>query len=411
MAAPTTLTPRGPLRHASHLLRPSALPALSVALERDARLRARRLTAAAADAMRERRHPTRERMRALQARPGGELRWRTVPVPPPPGPAGALVRPLAVATCDLDRMILLGASPFALPLCVGHECVAEVLSVGSDVATVAVGQRVVVPFQISCGTCPSCAADHPGNCAAVPPISMYGFGVAGGHWGGAVADVLAVPFADGMLVALPDGIDPAAAASVADNVADGYRHIGPFLPSLLARDPDARVLIVAAMARHLVTPSVPLYAGLTALALGARDVTLADARPEVRRMADSLGLRAVTPADAARMAAAPLVVDASASAAGLRLALDRTAPDGTCSSIGGLYKHVKLPLSVMYGRNASLHVSRTHARAFIPAILELMVSGKLAPELVTTLTAPMDDAPAALGEHMRGASVKTVLTA
>ena len=61
---------------------------------------------------------------------------------------------------------------------------------------------------------------------------MYGFGIAGGLWGGVIADQLAVPFADAMLVPLPDGIDVVAAASVADNVSDGYRHVAPHLPAL-----------------------------------------------------------------------------------------------------------------------------------------------------------------------------------
>lgn len=79
---------------------------------------------------------------------------------------------------------------------------------------------------------------------------MYGFGVGGGHWGGAVSDQLAVPFAEAMLVPLPEGIDPAAAASVADNVSDGYRHVGPHLPETLRRDPGADVLIVASLQRR-----------------------------------------------------------------------------------------------------------------------------------------------------------------
>jgi alcohol dehydrogenase len=108
--------------------------------------------------------------------------------------------PLPVATCDLDRPLALGATPFPLPLRFGHECVAEVLSVGDQVARLRPGQRVVVPFQISCGSCSPCQAGHTGNCASVPPISMYGFGVAGGHWGGALSDQLAVPYADAMLV-------------------------------------------------------------------------------------------------------------------------------------------------------------------------------------------------------------------
>ena len=82
----------------------------------------------------------------------------------------------------------LGATPFLTPLHFGHECVAEVLSVGSEVTECRPGQRVVVPFQISCGACAACSAGRTGNCHTVPPISMYGFGVAGGHWGGAVAE-------------------------------------------------------------------------------------------------------------------------------------------------------------------------------------------------------------------------------
>ena len=274
-----------------------------VALERAADLRARRLADAVRDRLRQRRRPTRPRMRALVARPGGRLGWRSVPEPPAPGPTARIVHPVAVATCDLDRAIALGATPFPLPLHFGHECVAEVVSVGERVTSVRPGQRVVVPFQISCGECGPCRAGHTANCARVPPISMYGFGLAGGHWGGALSDLLAVPFADAMLVALPDNIDPGAAASVADNVADGHRHVAPHLPALLARDPDAEVLIVAAVRpRSLYSASVPLYAGLIARALGARHVTLADARPAIRAQAEGLGLHAIAPRQMRRRA-------------------------------------------------------------------------------------------------------------
>jgi alcohol dehydrogenase len=125
---------------------------------------------------------------------------------------------------------------------------------------------------------------------------MYGFGVGGGHWGGALSDRLAVPFADAMLVVLPDAIDPIAAASVADNVADGYRHIAPRLPVLLQRDRDGRVRIVGSPEkRSPYSASVALYAGLVALALGARHVELTDARLWVRAHAARLGLEALTP--------------------------------------------------------------------------------------------------------------------
>lgn len=137
-----------------------------VALERDAGLRIRRLTAAARDGARQRVRPTRPRMRALVATSVGRLVWRNVPQPPPPGPLGAIVHPIAIATCDLDRRLVMGATPFPLPLHFGHECVAEVLSVGEKVTSLRPWQRVIVPFQISCGSCTACAAGRRQTVAA-----------------------------------------------------------------------------------------------------------------------------------------------------------------------------------------------------------------------------------------------------
>ncbi|MEA2168331.1 MAG: hypothetical protein QOF76_1631 [Solirubrobacteraceae bacterium] len=331
-------------------------------------------------------HPERKTLRALELRPGGTFRWRAVAPLRAPKPLAAVVRPIAVATCDMDRPIALGATPFPAPLCFGHECVAEVLAVGSKVRTVRAGDRVVVPFQISCGACPKCGAGHTGNCTRVPPISMYGFGLAGGHWGGAIADELAVPFADGMLVPLPTGIDPVAAASVSDNVSDAWRHIGPHVQR------DSRVLILSAMRDHLFTASVPLYAGLIA-------------------QAAALGIAAVTRSGARKLDPVELVMDSTTTGAGLRFAMTKVAPDGVCSSVGSLHKTAKLPFSAIYGRNATLHIGRAHARAVIPHVLELMTSGRLRPERVTTVVAPMDDAVKAMTEHARGGTTKTILTA
>ena len=327
------------------------------------------------------------------------------------GAAGAIVHPIAVATCDLDRSLGLGATPFALPLHFGHECVAEVLSVGERVTTVRPGQRVVVPFQINCGDCPPCRQGRTGNCASLPPISMYGFGVGGGHWGGVVSDQLLVPYADAMLVPLPDGVDPAAAASVADNVSDGYRHVAPYADDLLARDADADVLIVAGISRRpVVTASVPLYAGLIARSLGLRHVHVVDSRVGVREHAAALGLRPLKPSQARRHPPAPLAIDTSGTPAGLRMALRHTARDGICSSAGGLHASARIPTGTLFGRNATYRVARTHVRTLIPQVLELMSAGRLQPEQVTTHLAKLDDAPRAIRDHvLRGEATKTVL--
>jgi hypothetical protein len=62
---------------------------------------------------------------------------------------------------------------------------------------------------------------------SVPFEAAYGWGPTAREWGGFLADVVAVPWADHMLCPLPEGVDPIAAAGVADNVTDAWRSVGP----------------------------------------------------------------------------------------------------------------------------------------------------------------------------------------
>jgi alcohol dehydrogenase len=402
--------PRGWARHLAGTASPTGLTASGVALEHKRALRGWRLASAARDRAGQRLRRTRARMRALSVAPGGRFAWSDVPVPPRPAADAALVHPLAIATCDLDRPLALGATPFLLPLHFGHECVAEVLEVGERVTTVGAGERVIVPFQISCGSCPRCRAGLTANCESVPPLSMYGFGVGGGHWGGVVSDQLAVPYADAMLVPLPYGVDAAAAASVADNISDAYRHIGPHLPRLLERDPEAEVLILGANTRRSTfSASLSLYTGLIARALGARRIRLVEARRAVRAQAERLGLTALPVTELRGLSPAPLVIDAGGSARGLRTALSLTAQDGICTSSGGLHNNARIPSGLLFGRNVTFHVGRTNARAVIPQVLELLVQRRLRPESVITDLGALDDAPRALRSHVLGDATKTVL--
>ena len=110
----------------------------------------------------------------------GTLEWQNAP-DPDPGPGQAVVRPLAVSRCDLDiAMAAFGIFPGPFP--VGHEIAAEVVAVGPGVVRVKPGQRVAVPFQVSCGTCSACSERHYAACEPnqARAGAAFGFGDAGG---------------------------------------------------------------------------------------------------------------------------------------------------------------------------------------------------------------------------------------
>src|SRR3954463_3291631 len=193
----------------------------------------------------------------------------------------ALVRPIAVATCDLDDLIVAGRAPFPAPYAIGHEGVAEVVDVGDAVTGFSPGDRVIVPFQVSCGFCGPCLGGRTGNCATVPWGSTYGFGFGDAYWGGFLADLVRVPYADHMLVPLPAGMSPEAAASASDNIPDGYRAVS----MLRDRWPGAPVLVVGGAAAG----SIALYAVGHAVALGSERGVYVDEDEARRAIASRLG--------------------------------------------------------------------------------------------------------------------------
>ncbi len=319
------------------------------------------------------------------------LEWREAPEPRPSSDSAALVRPLAVATCDLDALIIEGVSPFPAPFPIGHECVAEVLEVGDAVTTLEPGQRVSVPFQISCGECAACMQGRTSNCAGVAFMSSYGFGPAVEQWGGFLSDVVCVPYAEHMLVPIPAGLEPAAVASASDNISDAWRAVGP----PLAEQPGAHVLVVGGAGPG----SIGLYAAGLAVALGSESVLYVDADESRRATAAKLGAQTLAESPK-RVGPYTVTVDASADPDGLALALRSTAPDGICTSTAIYFgEQPSLPLLEMYTKGITFKTGRANARTAIPHVLELAASGALRPELVTTRVVAWSDAAPALLER------------
>ena len=359
--------PRGGLRNTLALLAPTGAVAGRVALERDAGLRLERLRAAA----RARRRPAR-RMRSLRLSPGARLRWEEVPAPGPPGPGEAVVHPIAIATCDLDRPILLGATPFPLPLHFGHECVAEVLPVGPRCVTVA---RPASAWwsrsRSAAGRCAACrSGSHrqlPGGAAALH-VRLRGRRRALGRRGRRRAGRAVRRRRCWCRCPRASTRRPRPAWPTTSR--DGYRHLGPHLPALLERDPDAERAPRRRAQRGAPDhgASVSLYAGPDRpRARAPRSVTLrgcpaARARPGGARSASRRSPRA-------RRAGCPPRRSwwtPASSRAGLQArARGHVAPDGVCTLLSGrCTARRKIPTALMYGaqRDAARGPRRTRAR-------------------------------------------------
>lgn len=328
-------------------------------------------------------------MRALVFRGPMDLVWEEVETPQLREERDALVRPLAVARCDLDPAIAIGLYPMPAPFVMGHEMVGEVVEVGDAVTGVRPGDRVIVPFQLSCMACAPCTRGHTNACTNVASGTAFGLGPHGGvDLGGALAELVRVPWADVMLIPLPSGLDPIAAAGIPDNVSDGYRCVaGP-----LAERPGASVLVVGGLA-----PSVGLYAVMAALALGAERVVYVDDDAARLQTATSLGAEVVNAQgqwDSLKLDTKfPIVVDANVLDAGRNFALRSVEPCGVCTSVsGGATSHVSLPLQSMYLKGIRYEVGRVHACSTARPVLDLVSSGALDPARIIDEVVPFSQA-------------------
>jgi len=330
-------------------------------------------------------------MRQLSCVGPNAVEWLEVPEPRLQGDGEALVRPLAVARCDIDLFLTSGLFPSRGPFALGHECVAEIVALGDAVRGLEVGQRAVVAFQVSCGACSSCVAGHTANCDRYPVLSDYGMQpLSGTEYGGMLSDVVRVPHATAMLAPVAPTLDAVALGSVSDNVLDGYRAVAPHLAAL----PGADVLIVC----HGLK-SVPLYAAQAALALGAGCVDYASDDAEALALAERVGAHPVRTDFEKPERRYPIVVDAGLTPNGLRYAVRATLPEGTLQSVsfysGG---DTPMPLGRLYTLGIRFFTGRAHAAALLPQVMPLIEAGRLRPAEVTTRVVDWEDAPTAYME-------------
>src|SRR4026209_1536889 len=110
------------------------------------------------------------RMKALCWHGKGDIRFETVPDPKIENPHDAIIKVSSTAICGSDLHIYGGVIPtMKSGDVVGHETMGEVVEVGSEIVRLKIGDRIVVPFTISCGDCFFCRRGSFSGCERTNP--------------------------------------------------------------------------------------------------------------------------------------------------------------------------------------------------------------------------------------------------
>src|SRR5690625_3577858 len=143
-------------------------------------------------------------------------------------PNDAIVRVTLAAICGSDLHLYHGMMPDTrVGTTFGHEFIGVVHEVGPSVQNLKPGDRVMVPFNISCGSCYFCSRGLLSNCHNVNPNAtavggIYGYSHTCGGYDGGQAEYVRVPFADVGPTLIPDWMDDEDAVLLTDAVATGY---------------------------------------------------------------------------------------------------------------------------------------------------------------------------------------------
>jgi len=369
-------------------------------------------------------------MRALTWHGEKDVRVENVPRPEIVNPNDAIVEVTATAICGSDLHLYNGHVPGMREGDVlGHEPMGEVVAVGSDVETLAVGDRVVVPFTISCGDCWFCETEQYSLCdnsnpnaelaramMGHSPAGLFGYSHMLGGYAGGQAEFLRVPYADVGPIAvgsdlpdeqvlflsdvLPTGYMAAENAGIepADTVAVwGCGAVGQFAVQsawLLGAD---RVIAIdrvperLAMAREhgdaetIDYSETDVYDRLMALT--------GDRGPD--RCIDAVGTEAHgtgVAATADRLKQRVKLADDRGHV--LRQAIECCRKGGTVSVPGVYLGSVDdLPVGTLMNKGLTLKTGQTHVQRYLEPLLERIEAGELDPSFVVTHRAPLEEGP------------------
>ncbi|MCS5506140.1 zinc-dependent alcohol dehydrogenase [Curtobacterium flaccumfaciens] len=356
-------------------------------------------------------------MRAMTYRGPYRVRVEEKPDPRIEHPNDAIVRVERAAICGSDLHLYHGMMPDTrVGHTFGHEFIGVVEQVGSSVETLSVGDRVMVPFNIFCGTCWFCARGLFANCHNVNPNAtavggIYGYSHTTGGYDGGQAERVRVPFADVGPQVIPDWLDDDDALLMTDALSTGY--FGAQLASI--REGDTVVVLGAG--------PVGLFSAASAWFMGAGRVIVVDqleyrlekARSfahaetinfaevddvvlEMKKQTDFLGADSVIDAVGAeadgnftqQVTASKLKLQGGSPTA-LNWAIDGVRKGGTVSAIGA---YGPIPSAVKFGdamnKGVTIHTNQAHVKRQWPRLLEHIQAGHFKPSDIITHRIPLE---------------------
>jgi len=278
------------------------------------------------------------------------VRVADVPEPAVEDPGDAIVRVTTAAICGSDLHFYHGKAPLSPGETMGHEGVGVVEAVGPGVQRFRPGDRVVMAFDIVCGSCWFCLHGQTSLCE---DFRTLGIGAFGGSLGGAQAEKVRVPAADVNLLAVPEGMDDERALFVGDNLTTGY-----YGAAVAGIQPGDSVAVVGA-------GSVGFFCIQSASVHGAKEVLALDMEPDRLVLAEKVGAIPINVKERnPQMAVAELtegrgadvVIEAVGSPAAFETAVEVVRRGGAICVVG-MYvgETIELPLGFYWSRALRVH--------------------------------------------------------
>ncbi|MET9319371.1 zinc-dependent alcohol dehydrogenase [Streptomyces sp. NPDC003038] len=392
-------------------------------------------------------------MRALTWQGTRDVRVESVPDPRIEDPTDIVVKVTSSGICGSDLHLYMVMGPFLDPGDIlGHEAMGIVEEVGPDVTALKPGDRVVIPFNVSCGHCFMCDQGLHSQCETTQVrehgkgAALFGYTKLYGQVPGGQAEYLRVPFGDTLPIKVPSGppderfvylsdVLPTAwqAVEYAGIPPDGSLTVlglGPIglMSARIALHRGARLVIgidlVAARLERAASYGVhtlDLTERGKGLAEAVRDLT--DGRG-TDSVIDAVGMEAHgSPLAAATQRITGMLPDPLARALMERAGVDRlqalhTAIDlvrrGGTVSLSGVYGGAAdpMPMLTMFDKQIQLRMGQANVRAWVDDILPLLdASDPLGVEGFATHTMPLEDAPKAYAmfQAKEDGMIKTLL--